>query len=412
MALIRDPNWSGPGPGPLIDDGTGTPDTPGGGGVEGPAPGTPGGGGGGRGQFTVEQAAAIDAAAQQAGGNFSGETQNYIDRLAAGAEGGAADTQNALNILIQQGAAKAAATPVAGGGGGGNNPPAPVDPVPGGKRTDAKKTIEAVLSTYGLGGLSTKLYNLYAEGLVDINNPDALIFAIRGEKEYQTRFAGNKARADKGLSELDPGSYIALEDNYRRLMQSNGLPPGFYDQTDDFTKLIEGDVSASELQDRVQNGFRAVQDADPEVKRQMQELYGVNEAGLAAYFLDPTRAAPILTRQAEAAKISARAKGLANVQLTALTAEELAARGITQAEAEAGFTKLGLQQGLYTEMAGEQALTQQQKVGAALGTDINAQTILEQRKSTRKSPFQGGGKFTSTTGQTSGTTESGLNVAQ
>ena len=58
MALIRDPNWTGPGPGPLIDDGTG------------PAPGTPGGGGGGRGQFTVEQAAAIDAAAQQAGGIF------------------------------------------------------------------------------------------------------------------------------------------------------------------------------------------------------------------------------------------------------------------------------------------------------------------------------------------------------
>jgi hypothetical protein len=45
MALIRDPNWTGPGPGPLIDDGTGSTDTD------------------GRGQFTPEQAAAIDAAA-------------------------------------------------------------------------------------------------------------------------------------------------------------------------------------------------------------------------------------------------------------------------------------------------------------------------------------------------------------
>jgi hypothetical protein len=287
-----------------------------------------------------------------------------------------------------------------------------VDPVPGGTRADAKNTIRAVLSTYGLGELSDYLYGVYARGEVNINNPDALIFAIRDQDAYKTRFAGNIARAKKGLSELDPGSYVALENDFRRLMQSNGLPTGFYDQTDDFTKLIEGDVSPQELQDRVQNGFRAVQDADPEVKRQMQELYGVNEAGLAAYFLDPTKAAPILTRQAEAAKISARAKGLANLQLTALTAEELAARGITQTEAEAGFTKLGLQQGLYSEMSGEQALTQQQKVGAALGTDINAQTILEQRKGTRKSPFQGGGKFTSTTGQTSGTTESGLNVAQ
>ena len=361
------------------------------------------------------------ALANQAAG-LSGDTAtaDYIRALASGSLGGAADTTAAFGRLIEEGRLRdvAAGTTGTGGslgvGGGGGG-----DGGGGGSSTaftpakDARKTIEAVLAQYGLGeSLARKLYDLYATGTVNINNPDALIFAIRDEPEYQTRFAGNIARAKKGLSELDPGSYIALEDNYRRLMQSNGLPSGFYDQTDDFTKLIEGDVSAQELQDRVQNGFRAVQDADPEVKRQMQELYGVNEAGLAAYFLDPTKAAPILTRQAEAAKISARAKGLANVQLTALTDEELAARGITQAEAEAGFTKLGLQQGLYTEMAGEQGLTQQQKVGAALGTDINAQTILEQRKSSRLSPFKGGGKFTSTTGQTSGTTESGLNVAQ
>ena len=280
-------------------------------------------------------------------------------------------------------------------------PPAPpVDPVFGGTRKDAKNTIRAVLATYGLGGLSEKLYNLYATGEIDVTNPDAIIFAIRNEPEYQTRFAANAGRAKKGLSELDPGSYIELENGYRRLMQSNGLPTGFYDQTEDFTRLLEGDVSASELQDRIQNGFRAVQDADPEVKRQMQELYGVNEAGLAAYFLDPTKAAPILTRQAEAAKIAARAKEQGNIQLQFATAEEIAARGITAQEAEAGFTALGLQQGLYTEMMGEQALTQQQKVGAALGYDVSAQRQLAERRGTRKAAFQGGGGFAKTTGQT------------
>jgi hypothetical protein len=403
MALIRDPNWTGPGPGPLIDDGTG------------PAPGTPGGGGGGRGQFTVEQAAAIDAAAQQAGGNFSGETQNYIDRLAAGAEGGAADTQNALNILIQQGAAKAAATPVADveDDPTPDPPPVPVvDPVPGGTRADAKNTIRAVLSTYGLGELSDYLYGVYARGEVNINNPDAIIFSIREQDAYKKRFAANAARAEKGLAELDPASYLQLENQYRQLLQSNGLPPGFYDSNDDFTALLSGDVSPQELQTRVQQGFRAVQDADPEVKRQMQELYGVNEAGLAAYFLDPKKAAPILTRQAEAAKISARAKEQGGLQLEKGTAEELAARGITAAEAETAFTTLGLQQGLYTEMAGEQALTQQEKVGAALGYDVEGQRKIKQRQATRKSPFQGGGSFAKTTGQTSGTTETGLGVAE
>jgi hypothetical protein len=363
----------------------------------------------GRGQFTAEQSAAIDAAAIQAGGFFTGATQDYIDQLQSGALGGGADTLNALNTLIAQGQAKPT-TPTT------PTTPTPVDPVPGGTRADAKKTIRAVLANYfkekDAEKLSDFLYGVYARGEVDINNPDALIFSLRGQEAYQKRFAANTARAKKGLAELDPASYLALENDYRRLLQSNGLPPGFYDQTEDFTALLEGDVSPQELQTRVQQGFRAVQDADPEVKRQMQELYGVSEAGLAAYFLDPEKAAPILTRQAEAAKIAARAKEQGRIQLLSGTAEEIAARGITAQEAEAGFTAMGLQEGLYTEMFGEQALTQQQKVGAALGYDVAGQQGLKKRQATRKAEFGGGGSFAKTTGQTSGTVQTGLGVAE
>ena len=367
----------------------------------------------GRGQFTAEQSAAIDAAAYQAAG-FSGDaaTADYIRQLQSGALGGGADTQAALERLIAEGKARNVATfgvetgddGKGGGGGGGGGGFEP--------RADARNTIRAVLATYGLGDLSDYLYGVYARGEVDINNPDALIFSLRGQEAYQKRFAANTARAKKGLAELDPASYLALENDYRRLLQSNGLPPGFYDQTEDFTALLEGDVSPQELQTRVQQGFRAVQDADPEVKRQMQELYGVNEAGLAAYFLDPTKAAPILTRQAEAAKIAARAKEQGRIQLLSGTAEEIAARGITAQEAQAGFTAMGLQEGLYTEMFGEQALTQQQKVGAALGYDVAGQQGLKKRQAARKAEFGGGGSFAKTTGQTSGTVQTGLGVAE
>jgi hypothetical protein len=276
---------------------------------------------------------------------------------------------------------------------------------------DARNTIKTVLATYGLDSLSDFLYGVYARGEVNINNPDAIIFAIREQDAYKKRFAANAARAKKGLAELDPASYLQLENQYRQLLQSNGLPSGFYDSTDDFTALLTGDVSPQELQTRVQQGFRAVQDADPEVKRQMQELYGVNEAGLAAYFLDPTKAAPILTRQAEAAKIAARAKEQSRIQLGFATAEEIAARGITAQEAEAGFTAMGLQEGLYTEMFGEKALTQQQKVGAALGYDVEGQRGIKQRQATRKAEFGGGGSFAKTTGATTGITQTGLGVA-
>ena len=128
--------------------------------------------------------------------------------------------------------------------------------------------------------------------------------------------------------------------------------------------------------------------------------------------MDPKKAAPILTRQAEAAKIAARAKEQGRIQLGFATAEEIAARGITAQEAEAGFTAMGLQEGLYTEMFGEQALTQQQKVGAALGYDVAGQQGLKKRQSARKAEFGGGGSFAKTTGATTGTTQTGLGVAE
>jgi hypothetical protein len=72
-------------------------------------------------------------------------------------------------------------------------------------------TIRAVLATYGLGELSDYLYGVYARGEVNINNPDAIIFSIREQDAYKKRFAANAARAKKGLAELDPASYLQLE---------------------------------------------------------------------------------------------------------------------------------------------------------------------------------------------------------
>jgi len=159
-------------------------------------------------------------------------------------------------------------------------------------RQDARNTIRAVLATFGLDKLSDVLYDKYVREEVNISNPDALIFSVRDTTEYQARFAANARRAAKNLPELDPASYLALENQYRDLMRSNGFDPGFYDQTTDFEKFIENDISPSELQSRIAQGFRKVADADPEVKRQMKELYGVDETGLAQYFIDPERSQP------------------------------------------------------------------------------------------------------------------------
>jgi len=373
-------------------------------------------------------ASQIEALALEAAG-LSGDpaTAAYIRLLVANSGSGAGTVEEriaALKRLIEEGKARLAAGGNNGndGKGNGNSGNSGSDGSGSGKTTwepakDAKNTIKAVLATYGLGGLADYLYDLYAAQKVDINRPDALLFALRDQDIYKKRFAANALRTApnrKGgqLFELDPASYIGLENAYRQLMRSNNLPTDLFDETKDFTDLIAGDVSPQELQDRIQNGFRAVEDADPEVKRQMQQLYGVDEAGLAAYFLNPERAAPILVRRAKAAKVAARAKEQAGMQLGQLTAEEIITRGVSQEEAETAFTQLGLMKGLYTEMTGEETLTEQQKLGAVFGYDVTATKRLTQRQATRKAPFQGGGSFARTTGKTSGVTETGLGVAE
>jgi hypothetical protein len=277
---------------------------------------------------------------------------------------------------------------------------------------DARSTMAAVLNTYGLGELTEYVYDLIARETVNINNPDAIIFAIREQPAYQRRFAGNAARLRAGLSELSPAEYIGLENQFRQTLQSNGLPANFYDQPDDFKSFIEGDVSNSELNERVQQGYRAVADADPAVKEQMRNLYGVSEGQLAAYFLDPQRTAPLLTRQAQAANIAARGLEQGGMQLTGQFAEDLARRGITEQQARAGFAEVGGLGELKQTFAGETALSDEQLAGAAFGIDVAAQQELERKRRMRTAEFAGGGSFARTTGETSGSISTSVGKAQ
>lgn len=285
-------------------------------------------------------------------------------------------------------------------------------------RKDARSSMNAVLATYGLSDLSEYVYNeIIVKETVNINNPDAIIFAIREQPAYQKRFSANKERVKNGFDELDPASYIALEDQYRATLSANGMPVSFYDSKDDFDAMIGGSVSPAELQSRIQDGYRAVQDADSEVKRQMQELYGVSEGDLAAYFIDPNRMKPLLVaadykRQAEAAKIAARASQSAGIQLTGGLAEDLARQGVTEGQAQAGFTEIGKLGELTTQLGGETALSQEQIIGQQFGTNTQAALELEKRKRRRLGEFAGGGGFARTQGETSGATRLSVGKAE
>lgn len=286
------------------------------------------------------------------------------------------------------------------------------------QRTDARAVIQATLAQYGLQDLSQYLYDLLSAGDINLNNADAIIQKIKDQPAYIQRFPANQARLKKGLSELDPSTYIGLERQYLATLRANGLPEKFYDNPqEDFAKWIEGDVSPAEVQVRIEQGYNAVKDADPMVVAEMRRLYAVGDGELAAYFLDPERAQPLLTgkqlqRQAQAANISARAQEQAGITLDASFAEELASRGISAQQALAGFSEIGALGELTQTFAGEEAIGVQDFIGAAFGYSPEAAQEIERRRRRRVAEFTGGGGFTRTTGETSGSIRTGIAEAQ
>ena len=283
-------------------------------------------------------------------------------------------------------------TPItnSGGGGGGNNT--------GGDDNNneedmftpavgAKEILRSVLATYGLGGLYEYAWSLYTNKEVDVEDGESLVQALRQQDAYKKRFAANERRKALGFNELLPSTYIALEKSYKDTLAANGLPQGFYDSPDDFEKLIGGDVSVAELNNRLKDAYTVVRDASPEVKNKMAEMYGVTDGDLLAYVIDPDRARPLMSpdykRQAQAALIAESAQRLSALNLNKDVAEQFVRQGVSQAEAEAAFTTVGQMGELRRAGLGEQQISDIQFAQATLGTDAEAKRLVEERKKRR-----------------------------
>ena len=331
----------------------------------------------------------------EARGFYGDET--YINELVANTGVGSGtleERQNALNTLIQQGKARNLAergsedafpgAPIISGntGGGGNGGEEEFVPAAG-----AKAILRNVLASYGLEGLYEYAYSLYAKDEIDVTDGDSLIFALKEQEAYKKRFAANERRKSLGFKELSPATYLSLEKSYKDTLAANGLPQGFYDSPDDFEKLIGGDVSVAELNNRLKDAYTVVRDASPEVKNKMAEMYGITDGDLLAYVIDPDRARPLMSpdykRQAQAALIAESAQRLSALNLNKDVAEQFVRQGITQAEAEAAFTTVGQMGELRRGGFGEQQITDLQFAQAALGTDAEAKRLVEERKKRR-----------------------------
>jgi hypothetical protein len=191
---------------------------------------------------------------------------------------------------------------------------------------------------YGLGTLLDDVKNLIITGADEAS----LTLALRQTKAYQNRFAANQDRINNGLRALSEAEYVTLEDQYQNVMRNYGLPASYYtkDATGKqagFEKFIAGDVSATELEDRIALAQKRVLDAPPQVKDALKQFYpDIKDADILAYTLDPTRGLAEIQKKVLAAEIGGAAMGQ-GLGTSASRAEELARFGVTAEAARQGF---------------------------------------------------------------------------
>jgi hypothetical protein len=206
------------------------------------------------------------------------------------------------------------------------------------KRKSAYDLLMEEFTRYGLGGLVENIKGLVQENV----SPSEFAIRLRQTDAYKKRFAANAQRIAAGLGAISEAEYIGLEDQYQNIMRQYGLPDTYYTKGDmgrqeGFEKFIANDISAVELEDRIQTAQNRVINANPEVSRALKEFYpDITNGDILAYTLDPKNAIKNIQRKVTAAEIGGAAMGQ-GLQTSVSRAEELAAAGIDKAAAQQGY---------------------------------------------------------------------------
>ena len=236
---------------------------------------------------------------------------------------------------------------------------------------DAVEIIRDTLRQYGLEDLTSEAYNMLIEG----SSTEAVVMRLRDSERFQERFRGMELRREAGLSAVSPAEYIGLERSYRQTMMAAGIPEGFYDSPDDLAAFIGNDISQAEMTQRVAMASAAVQSIDPNLKTQLQNLYGIgveSDGELLAFYLDPERGTSVIEQrlQMEAAGLSSAAMGTLGGGFEKQTAEQLADLGVQRREIT---ERLQGQRGLTQQLLGEEgAVTTSELAAAQFGLDSDA----------------------------------------
>lgn len=270
--------------------------------------------------------------------------------------------------------------------------------VPTQSQRDAHALLRETFARYGLGGEALATWAL--DQIIAGKGIDQILLELEERPEFQAAFPEITARRQKSaetgvqFSPISPAEILEYRTQAKALMSSYGLPSNFYSQNGDFFELIVGDVSMSELNDRLEIAAKRVVQAPPEVRQAFGDMFGyAGDQALYTLFVDVDRGLPSLEEMAQTAEAGGAARRF-GFGLSRQEAELMASYNIDYEQAVQGFGKLSEHRGLFDETLyeSEDFTIGQQGVAAAFG--LEGQEALAKRGEARRaetSGFSGGG---------------------
>jgi hypothetical protein len=254
----------------------------------------------------------------------------------------------------------------------------------------AKAIVTDFLRQYGLDSLGDWAWGRYIETGGGELGLAAFQSELPEQPAFKARFPAYDSLAKKGRA-MSPNEMLAYERTATQLMRAAGLPAGFYDQPDDFAKLLSAEVSVAELQQRVSVAQDWAYSTDAATKATLRDYYGLDEGDLTAYALNDFNPFPALQQKAVAAQVGGRARGY-GIDVGRMTAEQVAQLGASPEQIDQTLQGVADTRGLFTNTVGESVagqgeITGSEAVGGAFGTDQASRRRIKKRAGERQAVF-------------------------
>lgn len=213
--------------------------------------------------------------------------------------------------------------------------------------------------------------------------------SLYDQPAFIARFPAIKARLAAGLAPISVIDYL----NFESTVQSMASTAGMTLTKAEVDQLLIHDVSAVEVDKRIQLAVEAVQ-SDIETRTFLKDNYpGITDGQLMKFWMDPKAELPILQHQLRTGQIGGAAARVGYGDITLAQAGRLAEVGMDQQQAATGFARLVDLAPLFTPISQvEDVITTDEQIELLAG-DQQAALEVEQRQRQRQAEFEGGGGY-------------------